>query len=160
MAKGKRSDNLSPRIVNRRATHDYHVEETLECGIVLVGSEVKSIRHGRVQLGDGFAQVDPKTLQLLLHNVDIALYPQAGPNQHTPKTTRKLLAHRREIAKLLGSTSVKGTTLIPLAMYFKEGRVKVEIGVATGKKEFDKRQDLRKKAAEKDMQRAMTRRTL
>lgn len=160
MAKRPRNDNLSPRIVNRKALHDYHVEDRLECGIVLVGSEVKSIRLGRVQLSDGYARVEPKTMELWLENVDVSHYPQAGPNQHIPRQRRKLLARKREIAKLYGATSAKGTTLIPLSMYFKEGRVKVEIAVASGKKDFDKRQDLRKKAAESDMRRAMTRRVI
>ncbi len=160
MAKRARSDNLSPRIINRKATHDYRIEDRLECGIVLVGSEVKSIRLGRVQLSEGFARIDPKTMELWLENVDVSLYPQAGANQHAPRQRRKLLAKKREIAKLLGATSPKGTTLIPLSMYFKDGRVKVEIAVATGKKDFDKRQDLKNKAADDDMRRAMTRRTL
>lgn len=156
----KKNDNLSPRIVNRRALHDYHITEKLETGIVLTGSEVKSIRNAQVSLAEGYARVDPATMELYLHNVDIALYPHAGVNQHAPKAPRKLLAHRREIEKLLGATTAKGTTLVPLAMYFKNGRVKVEIGVGVGKRAYDKRQDIRKKTADREIRRGMTRKVI
>lgn len=159
MVKGK-SDNLTPRIVNRRAFHDYHIAEKLEVGIVLRGSEVKSIRKGQVSLAEGFAQVQPRTMELMLVNVDIAIYPQAGENQHEPKRARKLLAHKRQIAELMGKTTSKGTTLIPLAMYFVRGMVKVEIGVAQGKHQQDKRQDMKKRDADKQIRRAMTRKRI
>jgi SsrA-binding protein len=159
MAK-KKNDNLSPRIANRKALHDYFITEKLEVGIVLSGSEVKSIRNSQVSLAEGYARVDPDSLELYLHNVDIALYPHAGVNQHTPKAPRKLLAHKREIEKLLGATTVKGTTLVPLAMYFKNGRVKVEVGVGVGKKTFDKRQAIKKKSADREIRRGMTRKVL
>lgn len=153
-------DNLSPRIVNRRATFEYHISEKLEVGISLLGSEVKSIRAGQVSLGEGFARVEPGDHQLYLHNIDIALYPQAGERNHEPKRTRKLLAHRRQIDKLETLTSSKGVTLVPLAMYFVRGMVKLEIGVGEGKKSADKRQDIRKRETQREVRRAMTRKTL
>jgi len=159
MGKAK-SNNMSPRIVNRRAFHDYHISEKLEVGIVLRGSEVKSVRGGKVSLAEGFAQVDPRTLELFLINVDIGAYEQAGENQHEPKRWRKLLAHRRQIEQLQGKTSSKGTTLVPLAMYFVRGMVKVEIGVGEGRRQQDKRQDMKKRDAEKEIRRALTRRKI
>ena len=159
MAKKPQKD-MSPRIVNRRARYDYDISDTLECGIELVGTEVKSIRNGQVSLAEGFASVDPRTGQLSLVNVEIAPYPHAGENQHEPKRPRRLLAHKRQIADLASQTYAKGVTLIPLAMYFKGGRIKLEIGVGTGKKAPDKRQDIKKRDAERDMRRAMTRKTL
>ncbi len=157
MAKGKpKPGSLEPRILNRRARYDYEVLDKLECGIQLLGSEVKSVRHGQVSLAEGYAQVNEKTLQIHLYNVDIAPYAQAGPLQHDPKRTRLLLAHKREINRLIGQTSDRGVTLTPLAMYFKHGRVKVEIGVARGKKQYDKRQDLKKRDSDREIRRAMS----
>lgn len=161
MAKrNKHKQNLEPRIENRRARRDYLITETLECGVVLQGSEVKSIRYGRVSLGEGYVSVNPTAMELWMHNVDIAMYPNAGVNQHTPKGVRKLLAHKRQIEKLYGQTTSKGVTLIPLAMYFKDGRIKVEIGLAEGKRSYDKRDDIKKRDAERDMRRAMTRKRI
>lgn len=159
-AKGKRQITSSPRIVNRRARHDFHILETLEVGLALLGSEVKSVRNGQVSLAEGYARVEPHDMQLYLYGVDIAPYAQAGPENHDPKRRRKLLAHKRQILRLLGSTSTKGTTLIPLAMYFLRGKIKLEIGVATGKKQHDKRQDMKKREANKDIRRAMARKVL
>lgn len=159
MAKPKK-DNQSPRIANRRALRDYHITEKLEVGIKLSGSEVKSIRNSQVSLGEGFARVEPNRMELMLYNVDIALYPHAGINQHAPKDPRKLLAKKQQIRQLHEATLSKGTTLIPLAMYFKGGRVKLEIGVGVGKKTHDKRQDLKQKAADRDIRRGMTRKVL
>lgn len=157
----QRPDNLSPRIVNRRAFHDYHISEKLEVGIVLVGSEVKSIRHGQVSLAEGFARVDPGLRELLLYNVDIAAYPQAGDRNHEPKRPRKLLARKSQINKLLAATTAKGVTLVPLAMYFSErGLVKIELGLATGKHHHDKREDLKKKADRREIERAMSKKRL
>lgn len=153
--------NKSPRIVNRKARHEYHIDSTLECGIQLLGSEVKSIRTGQVSLAEGYARVEPGDRQLYLYNVDIAMYAQAGPGGgHDPKRRRKLLAHRREIDRLLGSTTERGVTLVPLAMYFKRGYAKIEIGVCRGKRQFDKRQDMKKRDAGKDIRRAMTRQVI
>ena len=162
MAKKRKKDsqNLSPRIANRRALRDYHITEKLEVGIKLSGSEVKSIRNSQVSLGEGFARVEPNRMELMLYNVDIALYPHAGIGQHSPKDPRKLLARKQQIRQLYEATLSKGTTLIPLAMYFKDGRVKLEIGVGVGKKSHDKRQDLKKKAADREIQRGMTRKVL
>ena len=162
MAKGKQKkpDNLSPRIVNRRATHDYTITDKLECGIQLLGSEVKSVRHGKISLQEGFATVDAERNELLLKQVDIAPYPQAGVDAHAPKRDRKLLAHKREIQRLAGTLSAKGVTLVPLAVYFKHGVAKVEIGVAEGKKQHDKRRDIKKKEMDREMRRAMTRKRI
>lgn len=154
MAKQKSKANFEPRIENRRAYHDYLISDKVECGIVLTGSEVKSIRAGRVNLTEGYADINPRTGELWLLNVEISAYAQAT-NRHLPRAQRKLLAHKREIARLAKATACKGTTLIPLAMYFKEGRIKVEIGLASGKKEHDKRAASREKDVRKDLQRAM-----
>lgn len=159
MAKQNRKDNHEPRIENRRAYHDYLITDKLECGIALSGSEVKSIRAGRVNLTEGFADINPRTGELWLLNVDIATYPQA-PGRHLPRAQRKLLAHRREINKWAAASASKGTTIVPLAMYFKEGRIKVEIGLATGKKEHDKRDASREKEVRKDLQRAMVKKRI
>jgi SsrA-binding protein len=154
----KKSDaNLAPRIVNRKATHDYAISERLEVGIVLRGSEVKSIRQGQVSLAEGFARVEPSDMGLYLHDVEISPYANAsGPNGHVPKTVRKLLAHRRQIQKLHDLTSTKGTTLIPLAMYFVRGMVKLEIGVGTGKRTHDKREDIKARESDREIRRAMS----
>lgn len=158
--KNKKKANLEPRIENRRAKRDYNLSGQIECGIVLQGSEVKSIRHSRVSIAEGYASVHPDTMELWLHNVDIALYPQAGPLQHVPKNARKLLAHKQQIKKLFGATTAKGVTLIPTAMYFKDGRVKVEIAIAEGKRSYDKRDDIKKKEMDREAKRGMTRKVL
>lgn len=159
--KEDKAEALSPRIANRKAFHDYHIHEKLEVGIILQGSEVKSIRNGKVSLAEGFARVEPRDMGLYLYDVDIANYAQAaGANGHEPKRVRKLLAHKRQIAKLLGETSAKGMTLIPLAMYFVRGHVKLEIGLASGKQSHDKRQDLKKRESDREIRRGMTRRVI
>ena len=162
MAKSKRKkpENLSPRIANRRAFHDYTITDKLECGIQLLGSEVKSVRHGKVSLQEGYATVEPENNALWLKQVDIAPYPQAGVDAHAPKRDRKLLAHKHEIQRLAGATAGKGVTLVPLALYFQHGVVKVEIGVAHGKKAPATRRDTKKKAMARELQRAMTRKRL
>lgn len=158
----------TPRIQNRKAYHDYHITDKLECGIVLLGTEVKSIRAGRVNLSESFARIEPRggaknsagRMELWLYNADIATYENAGPAaQHAARSKRKLLVHRKDIDKLLGKASLKGMSLVPLTMYFNDrGIVKVEIGLGEGKKQHDKREDLKKRDANKDMQRAMSRR--
>ena len=159
--KSRKPKDMSPRIDNRRARHDYFISDKLETGIVLTGSEVKSVRHGQVSLAEGYALIDPKRMELWLHDVDIAPYANASSeNGHVSKRKRKLLAHKREIANLYGLVTNKGTTLAVLTMYFKDGRVKVEIGVAKGKQQFDKREDIKSRDAQRDMQRAMTRKFL
>ena len=161
MAKKKpeKPKNLSPRIANRRAFHDYHIGEKIEVGIVLKGSEVKSIRNGQVSLAEGFALIEPDTMEMWLHNVEISPYTHAGPqHQHEPKRRRKLLAKKREIRTIYDKHIVKGTTLVPLAMFFTRGKIKLEIGVGTGKKAFDKRQDMKKRDADREIRRSMSKR--
>ena len=148
--------NLSPRIENRRAWHDYFIEAKLECGIVLLGSEVKSLRLGKAQLQEAYARVENG--ELILHGCHIDPYEQAGQLSHEPLRPRKLLAHKREIKKLEQETQQRGTTLIPLAIYFKEGRAKVEIGVARGKQHHDKRQSIKKKEMDREIRKAMSQR--
>ena len=159
MARKKKQAGDAPEIVNRRARRDYEITETLEVGVVLVGTEVKSIRDGRVSLGEGYVRVEDHPLSLKLYNVHIGEYAPAGtgPRQHKTTGIRVLLAHKREIRKLFMKSTVKGVTIVPLKMYFnKDGRVKLLIGLGTGKKHHDKRQDLRKREAEKDIRRAMS----
>ena len=154
---GKPKVNLEPRISNRRATHDYFITHKLECGIVLQGSEVKSLRHGKAQLQDSFARVEHG--ELILYNVHIDPYEKASVvTNHEVKRPRKLLAHKREIKRLSDELDQKGTTLVPLAFYFKDGRVKVELGVGRGKQAHDKRDAIKRKEMDKDIRRAMTHR--
>ena len=144
--------NDAPRIANRRALHDYFIEAKLECGIVLVGSEVKSLRSGKAQLQDSYARIEAG--ELILHNCHIDPYEKsAGLYGHEPKRSRKLLVHKREIRKLESATADRGTTLIPLAIYFKEGRAKLELGVARGKQQYDKRAAIRKKEQDRELRR-------
>lgn len=156
MSKGKSANANAPRIANRRALHEYFIEAKLECGIALMGSEVKSLRAGKGQLQESFARIERG--ELILHGCHIDPYGPATKFNHEPLRERKLLAHRREIKKLEQATQTKGTTLIPLAMYFKGGRVKVEIGVARGKQQHDKRDTIRKKEQDREMRRIMSRR--
>lgn len=160
MASGKDKKPNEPEISNRRAYHDYFVSETLEVGIMLVGTEVKSIRAGRASLGEGYVRAEGDPPRLTLHGLHIDEYTSAGRGniQHRPTRTRVLLAHAREIRKLHAKSQVKGYTLIPLKMYFKKGIVKLLIGVGEGKKHHDKREDLKLKSAKRDMDRAMSRR--
>jgi SsrA-binding protein len=155
MPKEKR--NLSPRIENRKAWHEYFIEAKLECGIALLGSEVKALRDGKATLQDAYAAVERG--QLILFQCHIDPYTKAAiADNHEPTRPRKLLAHRREIKKLDDATQQKGTTIIPLAIYFKDGRAKVEIGVARGKQHHDKRDAIRKKEMDREVRRAMTHR--
>ena len=156
--KGKGRSN-EPTIENRRARHDYLIEDTLECGVKLVGTEVKSVRNGQVSLAEGYVRATDAPIDLSLHGVHIAEYPPAGEHrQHRPTRVRTLLASRREIRKLADRTRVKGTTLVPLKMYFVNGRVKLLIGVGRGKRRADKREDLSAKDAQREMDRAMSKR--
>ena len=149
--------NLSPRIENRRAWHEFHIEAKLECGLVLQGSEVKALREGKAQLQDSFARVERG--ELIMYQCHIDPYTKAAiAYNHEPMRPRKLLAHRREIKKLETETTQRGTTLIPLAIYFKDGRAKVEIGVAKGKQQHDKRDAIRKKEMDRELRRAMSHR--
>jgi SsrA-binding protein len=144
----KKNENFAPRISNRRALHDYFISAKIECGIVLVGSEVKSLRHGQANLQDAYASIEHGELYLHKCHID--------PYSHEPKRDRKLLVHRREIRKLEQELQTRGTTLIPLAIYFKDGRAKVELGVARGKQQHDKRETIRRKEQDKELRRAMT----
>jgi SsrA-binding protein len=148
--------NLAPRIENRRAWHEYFITHKLECGIALLGTEVKSLRAGRAQLQEAFARADDG--QLVLHGCHIEPYDKAGTTGHEPLRPRKLLAHKREIHKLANETQERGTTLIPLAIYFKDGRAKVELGVGKGKQHHDKRQSIKKKEMDREMRKATSRR--
>jgi SsrA-binding protein len=141
---------------NRRARHDYHIEDTFEAGLVLTGTEVKSLRMGRASLTDGFAQISDG--EAWLHNVHIPEYLQGSWTNHTPRRIRKLLLHRSEIDRLVSKTTEQGLTLVPLSLYFKDGHVKAEIALARGKRTYDKRQDLAKRDAAREMDRALRRR--
>ncbi|MDR8414216.1 SsrA-binding protein SmpB [Nonomuraea sp. 3-1Str] len=138
---------------NKRARHDYHVEDTFEAGLVLQGTEVKSLREGRASLVDGYASIDDGEAWLL--NVHIPEYTQGTWTNHAARRKRKLLLHRKEIAKLAAKTKEGGLTIVPLSLYFKDGRAKVEIGVARGKKDWDKRQSLAEQQAKREMARAL-----
>lgn len=138
---------------NRKAYHDYFVEETYEAGLVLVGSEVKSLRAGRVNLKDSYARV--RDGEVFLYNVHISPYSHGDAfTQHEPERPRKLLLHKDEIKKLIGKTQERGFTLVPLKLYFSKGRAKVEIGLVRGKKFFDKRQAIAEREAKRDVERA------
>jgi SsrA-binding protein len=141
---------------NRRARHEYHIEDVFEAGLVLTGTEVKSLRAGRASLADGFAQISDH--ELWLHGVHIPEYTQGTWTNHEPRRTRKLLMHRREIDKLAGATAERGLTLIPLSLYFKDGKAKVELALARGKRTYDKRQDLARRDAAREVERALRRR--
>lgn len=135
---------------NPKARHDYFIDDTLECGIALSGTEVKSIREGKVNLKDSFAMI--KNEELYIHNMHISPYEQGNINNKDPMRTRKLLAHKKEIQKLVGMIKQKGITLVPLSIYFDRNHVKIELAIARGKKLYDKRQDIAKKDAERRMQ--------
>jgi SsrA-binding protein len=141
---------------NRRAYHDYFIEDTYEAGLVLTGTEVKSLRAGRASLADGFAQITDG--EIWLHNVHIPEYVQGTWTNHTPRRIRKLLLHRKEIDRLAAKVSEQGLTLVPLSLYFKDGNVKVELGLARGKRTYDKRQDLARRDAAREIDRALKRR--
>jgi SsrA-binding protein len=141
---------------NKRAFHEYAILDTLECGIVLTGTEVKSLRAGSASLEDAYAKIEDGELWLL--GSDIPEYAMGNRMNHKPKRRRKLLMHRREMAKLAGKASQRGFTLVPLRLYFKHGLAKVEIAVARGKQHHDKREDLKKADAEREMRRAMSQR--
>lgn len=137
---------------NKKARHDYFIEETYETGIVLTGTEVKSIRLGKVNLKDSYADI--KNGEVFLHNMHISPYEKGNIFNPDPVRSRKLLLHRREINKLIGLVQQKGLTLVPLQVYFSRGKVKILLGVARGKKLYDKRADSAKRTAERDIERA------
>lgn len=156
-AKHPKSASDSPTIENRRARHDYTILDTLECGIVLSGSEVKSVRHGQVSLAEGYVRAHDNPPALLLHNIDIGVYRPAGVLGHASKRARTLLARKREILKFFRAAQGKGMTLVPLKMYFNRGWAKVLIGLAQGKGQSDKRDSIAEREMKRDMDRAMVR---
>jgi SsrA-binding protein len=153
------SSNRTPRKViasNRKARHDYTILDTYEAGVVLTGTEVKSLRQGRASLVDGFATIDDG--EVYLRNVHIPEYEQGSWTNHEPRRVRKLLLHRGEILRLIGKTKESGLTLVPLSLYFSQGKVKVELALARGKRSYDKRQDLARRDANREVARALGRR--
>ena len=149
----KKSKHL-PRIVNRKAHHDYFVLDTLEAGMHLLGTEIKSIRNGKVSLDEGFARIN-RDGELFLMGVDIAPYVQAGPRNHEPTRPRKLLVHKRQIRTLAIHIQQKGNTLIPLNIHFKHGLAKLELGLCRGKSRSDKRQTIKTREHKIEIARAM-----
>lgn len=152
----KKDDGLNIVARNRKAFHEYEILDTLEAGIVLVGTEVKSLRHGHAVLDGAYAKLEAGELWLV--NAEIPEYEQGNQLNHKPKRVRKLLIHRAEIDKFCGKATDKGMTLVPLRIYFKEGRAKVEIAVARGKQLHDKRQAAKKADAQREIRRATGRR--
>lgn len=138
---------------NKKARYDYFIEETLEAGIVLVGTEVKSIRQGKINIRDGYARVENS--EVFLYDVHISPYEQGNIFNKDPLRVRKLLLHKNEIRKLIGYVQRKGYTLVPLSFYLRDGLVKVELGIGIGKKTYDKRQDLAKKDAERRIEKEL-----
>lgn len=138
---------------NRKAYFQYEILEKIETGIVLSGTEVKSIRNRDVSINESFAHIDHG--EVFIHEMHIGLYKQGNRLNHEPKRVRKLLLHKREINKIIGRVKQKGYTMIPLSLYFKEGRVKVELALVKGKTTIDKREDIKKRTVEREIQRAM-----
>lgn len=138
---------------NRKAFHDFHLMETFEAGLVLLGTEVKAIREGRVNLRDSFARVEDG--EVYLYNVHISPYSHRGYADHEPLRRRKLLLHRDEIRKLISKTVEKGMTLVPVRLYFKNGRVKVAVSLAKGKKDYDKRETIRRREVDRETRAAI-----
>ncbi|HEX2397397.1 MAG TPA: SsrA-binding protein SmpB [Solirubrobacteraceae bacterium] len=151
--KGKRKAARGDVATNRQASFRYHLLERLECGIVLTGTEVKSLRGGRAQLKDGYASVDDG--ELWLHNVHIPPYQPAAGANHEPERARKLLVHRRELERLTGKTQERGLTLIPLRIYFSGPHAKVELALARGRERRDKREAIRAREQQREVQRAL-----
>jgi SsrA-binding protein len=154
-ADGKAAPSEVPIVKNRRASFDYEIEDTYEGGLVLVGSEVKSMRAGRVDIVDAFASVDHG--EVWLKQLNVQPLPQAVAFPHEPRRPRKVLLHAREIERIEKALSREGMTLVPIRLYFKDGRAKVELGLAKGKKTFDKRADMAKRTAEREARAAIGR---
>lgn len=160
MAQAKSSNRETGRKIiasNRKARHDYSIVDVYEAGVMLTGTEVKSLRLGRASLLDGFATIDDG--EVFLRNVHIPEYEQGSWTNHEPRRVRKLLLHKEEIGRLIGKTRESGLTLVPLSMYFSQGKVKVELALARGKRSYDKRQDLAKRDADREVARALGRRS-
>src|SRR6266550_5447026 len=151
--KGKRKAAAGDVASNRQASFRYNLLEKLECGIVLTGTEVKSLREGKAQLKDGYAAVHDG--ELWLHNVHIPPYPPAARNNHDPERDRKLLVHRRELERLIGKTKERGLTIVPTRIYFRGPHAKVEIALARGKDVHDKRESIRRRETEREIQREL-----
>ena len=155
--KKKKTTNLNPTIAtNRKARHDYNILETYECGMVLVGTEVKSLREGKASLVDAFATIDDG--EVWLRNLHIPEYSRGHWTNHSPRRVRKLLLHRREIDTLTGKVRDGNKTLVPLSLYFKNGHLKCELGLAHGKQAYDKRQDIKRRTEEREIVRDLGRR--
>jgi SsrA-binding protein len=153
MAQKKNRDPDGIKIVcqNKKARHDFEIVETVEAGMVLQGTEVKSLREGRANLKDSYAKI--KGEEIWLYDLHISPYPHASYNNHEPERTRKLLLHKREIRRLMGKTQEKGLTLVPLKIYFRKGKAKVELALARGKKAYDKRERIKQKEEAREMDR-------
>lgn len=158
MAGEKKSTEEGVEVIcrNRRAAHDFDLLDRLECGLVLQGTEVKSLRAGHASLEDAFARIEDG--EVWLYGAEIPEYEYGNVLNHKPKRPRKLLLHRREIARFAGRAQQEGLTLIPLRLYFKNGRAKVELALARGKKKYDKRESLRERDARRQIERALSRR--
>lgn len=155
--KKKKTTNLNPTIAtNRKARHDYNILETYECGMALVGTEVKSLREGKASLVDAFATIDDG--EVWLRNLHIPEYSRGHWTNHSPRRVRKLLLHRREIDTLTGKVRDGNKTLVPLSLYFKNGHLKCELGLAQGKQAYDKRQDIKRRTEEREIVRDLGRR--
>ena len=155
--KKKKTTNLNPTsATNRKARHDYNILETYECGMVLVGTEVKSLREGKASLVDAFATIDDG--EVWLRNLHIPEYSRGHWTNHSPRRVRKLLLHRREIDTLTGKVRDGNKTLVPLSLYFKNGHLKCELGLAQGKQAYDKRQDIKRRTEEREIVRDLGRR--
>ncbi len=153
MAKTDREQAQTTLADNRKAHHDYHLLETFEAGVVLLGTEVKAIREGRVNLRDSYARVEDG--EVYIYNVHISPYSHRGYADHEPLRRRKLLLHKDEIRKLIGKTVEKGMTLVPIRMYLKNGRVKVAVSLAKGKKDYDKRETIKRREADRETRAAI-----
>lgn len=149
----KKRENVKTVVRNRRARHDYIVEEVIEAGIALIGTEVKSLRAGRASLQDAYAQVVGN--EVFLKNAHIDQYEPAARFNHDPLRPRRLLLHRREIRKLASRVAQRGYTLVPLSIYFKDGKAKVELALARGKKSYDKRESIRERDLEREARRTL-----
>jgi SsrA-binding protein len=152
-----RERGIKPVASNRKAYHDYYIEETLEAGIALVGTEVKSLRGGRITLRDSYAEL--RSGELYLVGVHISPYEQGNVWNHDPMRVRKLLLHRREIERLEARVNERGYSVVPTKVYFKDGRAKIELGLARGKKLYDKRADMAERDARRDMERSLKERS-
>lgn len=150
---GKANQAIKIATENRKARHDYHIHEAFETGMVLTGTEVKSLRAGKANLKDSYASI--KEGEVYLYNMHISPYEEGNQFNHEPLRPRKLLMHKSEIVKLFSQTREKGFTLVPLKIYFKHGMAKLELGLASGKKNYDKRQDLAQRDAKREVDRAL-----